>query len=383
MFRPKNKNSLFFSAVLALSTSIPVYAEVSKNILDHYGFSSIKQKQAIEFLMLQSGIPQPDVDIIFSPENEHDEDTLSKLIKFVQLTQKHFTIRTGIQERWEVEATEWMKNPLHQANMLDAIKCLGLSDAIMPRFPNRKAIVILGARRSAMKTRLAFAGQLFEEGKLPADHLILLAGERYITVNVNGESVDGSLDELKEIALKEGKELEQLTETDLMRNAFTQSSLYEKLPATVVDTPRGGLPRPTTETTVKKLAAWINANPEYDTITFVSSQPHVEYQHAVITAVLNQPGVISPDIGLQFESIGSEATLSNLLEPATNIKNLIGALGSQIYAKTPAVLEKLELNIQDEDLKKTFVDLFKTQPLIFQQAESALKIGAEKLSRKF
>jgi len=72
-------------------------------ILDFYGFKTSTQKEALEFLMQKAGIltSTESFNTLF-PKRADPNLLFLDLLKFVQLTQQHFTIRTGNQERWEV-----------------------------------------------------------------------------------------------------------------------------------------------------------------------------------------------------------------------------------------------------------------------------------------
>lgn len=338
--------------------------------LNGYGFMQVHQKEAIEYLLKQSGIKNEEIQTLLHSKTNKPEALLENIIKFVELTQKHFVIRTGAQERWEVEATEWMKNEAEQTNILKALQSTAMIDEILPSIAKPDAVCILGARNSAMKLRLGYAGKLFDEKKLSANLLLLLAGERYVTFNQNGESIDGSKQELNLLAENLKKRVEELTETDLIRASYESSIFFKlssQLPVVVIDTPKRDLPRPTTETTMLELIQWLKKNPKIKTITFVSNQPHVKYQKAIIDMVLKREGM-----DLQIDVIGPAFTLSNKPTP-TEVKDLVGALGSQIYAQTLSVIESLEIKVEDDALKERLMKLYKGQPLIFNNIKPLLK----------
>lgn len=347
-----------FVLATALATSAAAYPLSLWNALDAYGFKEIEQKQAIEFLLEKAGVP--DAEKLLKSEVKTPDELFANIIKFVEETQKHFTIRTGVQERWEVEATEWMKLKSDQQAILLALSTLGITKAVMPEFTDRDAISILGATYSRMKLRLDFAGNLYAEKKLPAKILVLLAGERYVTFDKNGISIDGSKEDLSTLAKKLNKDTLQLIETDLIRAAYEKSSLFNKLPVKVIDTPKRDLTRPTTKTTIIELIKWLKVNPEVKTITFVSNQPHIRYQEAVIATIFKEE-----NIDIKFEIIGSEYILSEAADRSVYIKDLVSAFGTQIYGLTPSVIEKLELEPQDANLKEKFQQLYKDQPLVY------------------
>lgn len=329
-------------------------------VLDYYGFKSPEQKHALRFLMQKAGIEDTDVML---ERKAKSQIALSKaILDLVSKTQDKFTIRTGKQERWEVQTSDWMKDPTQQKQILSALEILNMTDAVSPVFKNRDVICVLGASRSIMVSRLDYAGELFTDGRLPAQWLIMLAGERYVTVDKNGVSVDGSEEELSELAIKLGKDFATLTETDLMKASYESSKLYGKFPDhdVLIDTPRRNLPRPTTETTVAELCEWLKQHPEIHDITFISNQPHVEYQKAIIAQVFEKQGV-----KVSFEVIGPKYNTSLVNNDADKINYLMQALGSRIWAVTPAVMDAIGLDMSDPELRDEFKNLYEKQPLIY------------------
>ena len=69
---------------------------------------------------------------------------------------------------------------------------------------------------------------------------------------------------------------------------------------------------------------------------------------------------------IKFDVIGSAITNAKIQE-------LVGALGSQIWAETPDVLAKTKLTTTDPKLLKAFLELYSKQPLIYKNVESLLK----------
>ena len=80
------------------------------NYLDYYGFSSNQQKAALEKLMRQASIISPHESFQDKfPSRGNHKELINDILEFVKLTQAHFTIRTGSQERWQVKPTPWME----------------------------------------------------------------------------------------------------------------------------------------------------------------------------------------------------------------------------------------------------------------------------------
>jgi hypothetical protein len=81
-----------------------------------------------------------------------------------------------------------------------------------------------------------------------------------------------------------------------MQTAFEESTLYHKFKTSIIDTPAGNLSRPTTETTLKELLKWLDARKDIKKITFVSNQPYIKYQEAIIAQVLKSHASISYEV---------------------------------------------------------------------------------------
>ncbi|HXW53486.1 MAG TPA: hypothetical protein VEL47_05220 [Myxococcota bacterium] len=359
-FRNLNRSVLLL-AVLVIAVAVVGYLLKKREapptslsqLLSAYGIDTPERKAALELLMRQSGILQPGAsfDDLF-PKRSHTDDVFKDLLSFIQLTQERFTVRTGKQERWEVERPPWMDaNPEALRSALDQ---LGMIKEVGPRLRDVDVLVILGARFSTMEERLNYASRLYTKSLIKPTQLVLLAGERRVTVGI-----DGSAEELEAIAKKHG--VSDLTETHLIQEAYQASSLFGRLPVDVIDTPRGDLPRPTTETTTLEFVNWLKNHPTFERAVFVSNQPHVKYQQAVISEVLrNQDQVVD------FEVVGSAS------HAHAKIEELVGAFGSTLWAMTPNVVRKAKLIPKDPSLRQAFLQLYAKQPLIYKNVETLL-----------
>lgn len=322
--------------------------------LDHYGFKQVEQKEALEFLMQKSGIIQPQQSFREAfPTRSNQSLLLKDILALVGSTQEKFTIRTGTQERWEVSPTRWMEE--NREAVLAAITTLGLKEELPPTVQDSNVIVVLGARRSSMAARLDYAASLFNTGRLTAQHLMLLGGERRVTVGMEGSEA-----ELKSLAEKYGVDLPKLSEMHLMQEEYSRSAISGKLPTHVIDTPAGEFSRATTNTTVQDFCRWLKDHPEVERVTFISNQPHVKYQEGVIAEVFKREGVTA---AVTFEVVGPKAS-ANL-----SIQEFVGAVGSQIWAQTPGVVAKIGVNALDPetsaDILGSFEKLYSKQPLIY------------------
>lgn len=347
----------------ALQQDVATQAPTMNRALEYYGFVTPAQKEALRFLMQQAEVSNTDALL-----DSNGKDLARTILDFVRQTQNKFTIRTGNQERWDVQTSEWMKDPVQQQKILKALTTLDMIDAVSPSFSKRDVVCILGASRNVMVSRFDYAGNLFAANELPSKWLVLLAGERYVTPDKNGVSIDGSESELDAIAAKLGKNITLLTETDLMISSYQESKLFNKLPTVIIDTPRRDLPRPTTETTVTEFCDWLKQHPNVQSITFVSNQPHVDYQKAIIAQVFEKQGV-----NIKYEVIGAEYNASVVNNNADKINYILQALGSRIWAETPKVLDELGLDMSDPQLRAEYLELYKKQPLIYNNLNTKFK----------
>lgn len=295
-----------------LAFAVPAWEQ-----LDAYGFRTKAQKQALVTIMETAGIV--DAKNVLKTKDACD---------FVTITQQYFNLRKDRKEYWQVTIPEWMKDPQNQQKVIQALQTLNMLSAIPSKFQQRDVIGVLGATKQTMEERLDYAATL-----LPAKQLVLLTGERYVAANRDGLYLDGSKAELEALAKELHKNYSQLTETDVFVAAYKSSALYNKVPMVVLDTPKRDLPRPTTATTVAEMLKWLQQNPGVQSITFVSNQPHVGYQQAVISKLFAQQNV-----HIDLEVVGPAYPVDQK-DPIHTLVEGVGALGAQIYATSSCVLD--------------------------------------------
>jgi len=357
----KAVNRSFFLSLAASLILSPIHtayckassAEKEKNvafsfsdILDFYEFSTEEKKEALENLLAQANISNENSSFIkegFS-QKKTKQAILSDIIRFVQETQKKFTIRNfkptyKKQERWEITAPCWMEK--NKSKNINRLKVLGFVAEIYPKNTKPDAICILGSTKNSMLKRVNFVSSLFEKG-VKTKKLILLTGERYVTKNI-----DASEEELKALAQKLGKKsYKDLKERDMMNQVYKASSFYNKIPTYHLETSKGNLHRATTKTTIKTLIAWLKKHKDVKSLLFISNQPSVKYQKEVIDSIFKENGY-----DVTYEVVGPS------VQDPSNIMPLIGALGSFIWAKTPSIIKKLKLHPdrpQKTNLEKIF-----------------------------
>lgn len=317
--------------------------------LDHYGFDNPKQKQALQDLFIQSSIISKGITLNEAfPERQTEEEVVRDIIHILKETQKKFVVRSGAQERWETDALEWMQQ--NQLATFENLKILGFVAPVTPKQNNPDALCILGATTSRMAGRIDYASTLIKEG-LETKTVILLSGERYVTKNI-----DGPESQLIQIANKFNlTDWTKLTETHIFKDLYEKSDFNKsELALHVIDTPRGDLPRPTTQTTVLDLIEWLKTHQEIQNIIFVSNQPYVAYQSAIIGSIFKDQNV-----NIEYEVVGNENTNIN------ELRLIIEGFGSYLWAATPSALLEMHPQITDVSIKESLRELYSKTPLLY------------------
>ncbi len=303
-----------------------------EEVLDSFEFATEEQKDAFKFICESAEVSLP------------ERLGTQELLQLVASTQERFVNRADKQERWETKDLSWMANNIESLNKKFAD--LGLVDAVFHGFRQHAspyctqydAVCILGARKSEMEKRMKFVERLVKEKGHFFNWVVLLTGARPATVGV-----DGTMEEIAEIAQFFSIESSEVTEAHIFKYLYEKSLLNkDKLKFLVIDTPGKDGRRPTTQTTVEDFCLWLNAHPgKIDQALFISSQPYVAYQMAIVEEILQQN-----NSNLSFRIAGDFYVPGN-----NSVKTLAGALGSYIWAEMPICLRHFGLKIKtDEEL---------------------------------
>jgi len=359
---------VFFLCIVVTAVAYKNYSTTSYSVvkaLDFYGFTSSAQKSAFENLLQKASVIPHGTSLSNAFPVRHSKEKLAQdLLKIVVDTQRTFVVRTGTQDRWEVQALDWMQQ--NKDGVLRNLDTLEFMNTIAPSIKNPDALCILGSTRKGMAKRIEHANSLIEAGLKPKT-IVLLAGERYVT-----KDIDGTEQELSDIAHKlKLNDWKKLTETHLICDLFQESPLSRTgIDHHVIDTPAGDLPRPTTQTVMLELISWLRQHPEIKTLVFVSNQPYVRYQNAIICSIFKKQ-----NINLRFETVGAAA------DNVTAVKPLIEGLGTFLWAATPLVLSQSGISLKETQdpelkqvqtqLKKTCTELYAKNPLIYQGLPSS------------
>jgi hypothetical protein len=362
------------------SGAVPAQGDLASKFqspIQALGFGAPESTGAIQRLYELAGIDMPDGLLsrlypgLFSTKDRQQSG--DALLQFVRDTQDTFSQRhinagskAGSLERWETKESEWMKS--HAEEILAQAQILGFVDAVPPsrifkgsglldqkfdssalipqsvqpyyyaadrKFQDIKGpvIVVLGARYPTMLRRCAYIStiQSFLRDQSSVGAIVLLGGAR------RASSVDGTPEELESIAQEFGVQKDVLTETHLIQYALRKTFPEIRVPVVVIDTAASGIARPTTKTTLEEFAKWIQTQPAITGAYIVSTQPHMLYQKAVTMEVLNQAAP-----GLDFEVVSPAAP------PDLTSKDFLEAFASALWAKTPLVIQGLNLSISGE-----------------------------------
>ncbi len=383
-----NKKTLVFGVSCLAATALYFWQHNSQpsysllDVLDYYGFSESQQKQSLEDLMKRSGIIKPtETFMTIFPKRKEFPKLLEDVVRFVELTQQHFTVRTGTQERWEVQPTAWMTKDVEEIRA--DLEKLNITREVKPTDFNPDVIAVFGATLPGMRARFNYLDKLYTQNDLKFNFLVLLTGERKVTIGI-----DGTEQELIEIAEKYNTTLEQLTETTLMREAYSVTDISKMVPTEKlivinnrarVDSKTGQTIRPTTETTVQELCDVVEeklkgGSVAINSFLFISSQPYVNYQELTVNKVIEQK---LPEKNFQIQVVGDEV---KEISTKTNQRS-IGALGTQIWAQTSVVLPDLEVLYKDKirkddklpkEIQDRLIKLYEGQSLTYSNIKSLL-----------
>ncbi len=329
------------------------------NALDKYNFSNLAQKNALEILLKRAAIIDFNQTISDKfPARDNFNEFVNDVLEFVKITQKRIFLRSAGQERWEVSPLGWMQE--NQASTISMLEILDMKRAIKPSLKEIDLLCILGATSSTMKKRIAFSEQLLAQG-YTFKKIALISGERYVNLQVDGPET-----ELQKIRQEQNlQSVSNLTEAHLIDYFFRNSQLSH-IAYHLINTPKNNLSRPTTQTTVIDLANWLRTENNTENLVFVSGQPTIKYQEAVINQVLRFVNVTK-----NIEVVGYE-------DSEDNTQKLLEGLGSFIFAQTPNVLVSFNETITDSGVIDEFYKVFGSQPLIYQEAVNTnLIIGSE------
>ncbi len=317
-----------------------------KTLWEYYGFCSKEQKKAFTFLLKQTGLDVKNSVI----KGRITPSDVWKIMTLVQKTQRQWVRRTHGKERWDV--VKKYDNTEYTQSMLPHLRVLGVVDPYLSHPRTSDAICVLGATGSSMNKRLKFLEYCIEKGLFRRQNILLLSGERPLQSGVDGPEYDDFIKKKGEYVVQNG------LERDLFQFLYDSSpSAWRHWPVTMIHGKKGLLPRATTETTIKTLLNWLKSHPAIKTIAFVSSQPHVLYQKAIIHSVIQS---CNSPINIRFVGGGAKGI---------GVDDALAALGSYIWAITPSILSRISLPklslIEQQELQAFFKEFYSKQQSLY------------------
>lgn len=218
----------------------------------------------------EAGNPTKELLTLLDALNVQHSGTLQDI---VHATQKSW-LRPRDKERWQIEDVYADK----EAALMPLLSALGLTTEVHASKMHYDYAFLLGSRLGSVKRRLQFLIDEWTRG-VRFNTVVLMSGYRELT--------DDEKQELKE-SLPRGAEVPQ-TEPAMMRLLYAMAALpadMANLPVQLVSA--SAQPQQKRATTADTIKTWLNSSPLPGTVLSISSQPFVNYQHAVTDTYLPQ-----------------------------------------------------------------------------------------------
>lgn len=207
----------------------------------------------------------------------------TRVDQFVETLAPRFT-RKRDQERWDLHdnVDEVVKN-----KVLDKFEQLGLLQTVVPTGKSYDYIVVLGGALISMRKRFAYVKQIWEQG-VRATSIVFLTSLRPLEQFEDAAALNDRQQTI--LPIKESWQPpahNPVDEFGLMQELWRQAELPAELaalPCEVVDTPQKTWPDGTVHraNTGDTMECWLNKKPKPGRCLFISNQPYVGYQSAVI-----------------------------------------------------------------------------------------------------
>jgi hypothetical protein len=198
----------------------------------------------------------------------------------VEATQNAWLRKAG-SERWEIIEFYTQSQQKQIAELCDK---MGFFGEALPQNQHYAYCCILGAALPTARARILYVKELWEQG-VRFDHVILLTGDR---------NLDDRIDLVPELDLLPRNESAAI---ELLYSRLPLPQEMRELPVTLIDTPKKDLRRPSTCDTITE---WMNQSPRPGNCLFISNQPWVKYQKAVVGCYLSKE--------FPFEVVGPKAS---------------------------------------------------------------------------
>lgn len=245
------------------------------------GFSALSVASAktplIDSLIDQQGKPTAALAKLLALTNAPPVNNFDDLVK---QTQAHWYQGQAGKERWQFDS----RFETRRRRLIPILRQLKVVDKIQAEDKHYRYGLVYGATAPAINQRLNFLIREWRRG-VRFDALVFLTGERPLEPTRDKGFID--------MGLKTEREM-----MERIWNAKRRPAALKRLPLKIVDTPLlrspdGRSRRPQTGDTIQ---AWLASKPQPAKAVFISSQPHVGYQHAVAKGVMLKE--------FDFETIG-------------------------------------------------------------------------------
>jgi hypothetical protein len=209
------------------------------------------------------------------------------LADIVRQTQKYW-LRPKGKEIWQVPE----KKLKHKKQILRCLVKLGCFKRVMPSKANYDCVVIFGGLFERMIQRFVYAWKLLQRQKIGAKQLVFLVGDRYLEPTLENYAVfqnnmrkyQGSIFDKKVRTVAT-----PLTENDFphyILSHLKDLGNMKRMQKVIVQTPAGSFGRPQTSHTIAEWLEKYEQKPRK--CLFVSSNPYMGYQDAVVRRVIAQ-----------------------------------------------------------------------------------------------
>lgn len=190
-----------------------------------------------------------------------------------------------------------------RAQLEKVVRDSALAKVKMPCQKHYDAIVIMGATTSRVKSRIEFLNMLHRQG-IACDKMYLLGSSRDLKIGSDADKDMAKTLEAKNI---------DATETNMMNELWLQErpeALKDMLVVAVQASQRPDGMRASAEDTLKSMAIDFG-DVNGKSFLFISNNPYIPYQDAVVKKVLAPYGIRIETVG---EAMGAQTTMENVLD---------------------------------------------------------------------
>jgi hypothetical protein len=284
MTRFKNRKAIRRKNILGFALILGIFYAGYSIILS---CNNTNWQPKADLILDQDGSPKPCLVDLLSTFNIKHNGTLDDIVAHTQVS----WLRKPGQERWDMQDMS-VENLAGVNDQLRACGCIG---EIKPALKQYDYVLVMGALASRMRTRIAYALQLWQSG-VRFKKMIFLGGERPRNTDLETEDqILGTNLNYNPLVKKQNWQFDgelPKTEFEIMQILFDQAELPADFSQNVelvwVNAPmklnnQGQLVRPTTGDTVN---AWLELKPELGTCLVVTNNPYVGYQDSVARTLL-------------------------------------------------------------------------------------------------